>query len=296
MCLIISYVRRDIYVYERTGSQSRNRNSAVGLNCSLEAGIAVGVDPNLPDDIKLPLLVGSNLQRAVSLAGAWARSKFANLPPAALDLMTSGAMTCVMFGLLRKVNGQPDGDWMPIPTPPEEAEGWDPVPANTYTVEALRTALTVIVATKANWWLTNHHTGQGAPSGYVLKTCILRSSEPTFWEAMVAKLDPFFHNHVAPEIVDPRLCRSMPIGSSHEEAAMLQKRTERQERAAAKKAAETETQAIQTAEEDLGVHRLEDSIVEQDYQSSQMTCPKHLSPKILCPDISYVQLLTRPTN
>nr|XP_018903417.1 PREDICTED: uncharacterized protein LOC109034621 [Bemisia tabaci] len=91
--------------------------------------------------------------------------------------------------------------------------------------------------------------------------------EQTFWEAMVAKLDPFFHNHVAPEIVDPRLCRSMPIRSSHEEAAMLQKRTERQERAAAKKAAETETQAIRTAEEDLGVYPLEDSIVEQDYQA-----------------------------
>lgn len=80
------------------------------INGSLEAGIAVGVDPNLPDDIKLPLLVGSNLQRAVSLAGAWARSKFSNMPPAALDLMTSGAMTCVMFGLLRKINGQSDGD------------------------------------------------------------------------------------------------------------------------------------------------------------------------------------------
>lgn len=144
------------------------------INGSLEAGIAVGVDPNLPDDIKLPLLVGSNLQRAVSLAGAWARSKFSNMPPAALDLMTSGAMTCVMFGLLRKINGQSDGDWMPIQVPPAEAEGWDPVPASTYTVESLRNALTVIIATKANYWLTNHHTGQGSPSGYVLKVLTLK--------------------------------------------------------------------------------------------------------------------------
>lgn len=63
---------------------------------------------------------------------------------------------------------------MPIQAPPAEAEGWDPVPASTYTVESLRNALTVIIATKANYWLTNHHTGQGSPSGYVLKVLTLK--------------------------------------------------------------------------------------------------------------------------
>ncbi|XP_072160645.1 uncharacterized protein [Bemisia tabaci] len=129
---------------------------------------------SLPDDIKLPLLTGSTLQRAVSLAGAWARSKFSNMPPVAQELMMSGAMVCVMFGISRKINGQPDGDWVPIPAPPAESETWEAVPQQTYSIEALRTALTVVVATKANWWLTNHHTGQGAPSGYVLKVLSLK--------------------------------------------------------------------------------------------------------------------------
>lgn len=51
--------------------------------------------------------------------------------------------------------------------PPAEAETWGPAPAHTYTVEALRLALTVCIATKANFWLTDHHTGQGTVSGYV---------------------------------------------------------------------------------------------------------------------------------
>lgn len=118
------------------------------INGSLEAGIAVGIDPTLPDDIKLPLLTGSTLQRAVSLAGAWARSKFANMPTVSQELLVR-AMVCVMFGIARKINGQPDGDWVPIPAPPAESETWEAVPQNTYTLEALRTALTVIVATKA---------------------------------------------------------------------------------------------------------------------------------------------------
>lgn len=144
------------------------------INGSLEAGIAVGIDPALADDIKLPLLTGANLPRAASLAGAWARNKFSTLPPVALDLITSGAIACTMFGMLRRVNGSPDGDWVPINAPPQESDAWEAVPAHTYTVEALRTALTVIVSTKANFWLTNHHTGQGAPSGYVAKVLALK--------------------------------------------------------------------------------------------------------------------------
>lgn len=127
------------------------------MNGSLEAGIAVGVDASLADDLKLPILVGSSLVRAVPLAGSWARQKFAAQSPAALDLLTSGAMAAVMFGLCRRTNGIPGGDWMPINAPPAEAETWGPAPAGTYTIEALRSALTVCIPTKANWWLTNHH-------------------------------------------------------------------------------------------------------------------------------------------
>ncbi|CAH0393424.1 unnamed protein product [Bemisia tabaci] len=127
------------------------------INRSLEAGIAVGLDSSLSDDLKLPLLIGSNLTTAVSLAGSWARQTFAAQSPAALDLLTLGAMAATMFGLCRETNGMPDGDWVPIMAPPNEAENWGPAPANTYTVEALRSALTGWVAKKANWWLSNHH-------------------------------------------------------------------------------------------------------------------------------------------
>jgi hypothetical protein len=30
----------------------------------------------------------------------------------------------------------------------------------------LRQAATVVLGTKANWWLTNHHVGQGEMTGY----------------------------------------------------------------------------------------------------------------------------------
>jgi len=36
-------------------------------------------------------------------------------------------------------------------------------------IEAINTAITVAIATKANFWLMNHHTGQGQVAGYVKK-------------------------------------------------------------------------------------------------------------------------------
>ena len=60
-----------------------------------------------------------------------------------------------------------DGDWRVFngTLPSKKPDGFD----GTVEINKVQAALTMIIATKINWWLTNHHTGQGAMSGYALK-------------------------------------------------------------------------------------------------------------------------------
>lgn len=72
--------------------------------------------------------------------------QFSAQPQAAQDLLISGAMAAAMFGLCRSSGGAPDGDWVAVAAPPAISDRWAPAPP-----QALRSALTVAIATKVNY-------------------------------------------------------------------------------------------------------------------------------------------------
>lgn len=71
--------------------------------------------------------------------------------------------------LCQKVGTSNDGDWDTTARDVELSDD-DVKRVNGYLNDVnIRKALTIIVATKANWWQMNHHVGQGEVAGYVKK-------------------------------------------------------------------------------------------------------------------------------
>jgi len=139
------------------------------LNGALEAGLAVGTDPSLPEEKKLRLSLTGDVSACSTKAMVWAAVTFANASEKVKALYMSGAALCVTHGLAQRVGAAPDGDWvvdetLPLANPEQQA-----LIARLVTRENLQQALTIAVATKATWWVSNHHTGQGYVPGYTKK-------------------------------------------------------------------------------------------------------------------------------
>lgn len=138
------------------------------INGSLEAGIAVGTDPSLSATLKLPI-AGVNMEAALKNACAWAFCNFRGKEEKVHCLYVCGAYIAIRGQLCQKVGTTSDGDW------DDRTVASDPTAdeikkINEFlTEENIRRALTIIVATKANWWQMNHHVGQGEVAGYVKK-------------------------------------------------------------------------------------------------------------------------------
>lgn len=137
------------------------------FNGEIEVGLAVGTDQSLPEDMKLPIIITPSLNDAAGYAGAWAYAKFAKSSVPVREFLTSAAIGVVVTGLARKVGPIPDGDWKELGTLPRDAP--PAPPADTYTVQMITKALTVGIATKAMFFLTNHHTGGKTATGYPKK-------------------------------------------------------------------------------------------------------------------------------
>lgn len=144
------------------------------INGALEAGLAVGTDVSLADDAKLPICSAASLGDAVKQAAVWAYTKFAGSPQEVLEMYVSGAAICIQGALCRMIGVSLDGDWKEAGA---NIAGLS-VPADVGPIQAMisstnyQRALTIIVATRANWWLTNHHTGQGECQGYTRKVLV----------------------------------------------------------------------------------------------------------------------------
>ncbi|CAH0394087.1 unnamed protein product [Bemisia tabaci] len=142
------------------------------INGAFEVGIAVGVDPALPDNHKLPVLSNVNLSSAAGYAAAWANTTFNSNPPEIRNLYASAAAGIVLAGLAETVGGRPDGDWMKgDQTDPTIT---DPAAPESVTPDAIVKALSIVIATKANLFLMNHHTGQGPLQGYAKKVALVQ--------------------------------------------------------------------------------------------------------------------------
>lgn len=141
------------------------------INGEIEAGITIGVDASLPDDKKLPILkiardvAGLNLVK--QHAAMWAYRQFTDMT--ARQLFVNGVLGLIDTGCICHINDVADGDWfyqMTTTAPTNEDKAAIEAIVN---VEAINKAITVAIATKANFWLMNHHTGQGQVAGYVKK-------------------------------------------------------------------------------------------------------------------------------
>lgn len=142
------------------------------INGAFEVGIAIGVHPALPNNHKLPILENVNLSRAAGFAAARANFTFSSNPPEIRNLYTSAATGIVLYGLAETVGGRPDGDWIPKAQPdPTIIEA---APPEALTPYAIVKALSIVIATKANMYIMNHHTGQGPLQGYAKKVALVQ--------------------------------------------------------------------------------------------------------------------------
>lgn len=141
------------------------------VNGKWEAGIAVGVDPKLLQEWKLPILKKVDAPTAAGYAAAWAWRMGERFAPECRNLLTQMAAAVIMTGMCRAFHiGNRtviDGDFIQV-------EAMDPqvveaVPAGILTRDTLVAALSMIIATKANWFQTNHHTGGTIATGYTAK-------------------------------------------------------------------------------------------------------------------------------
>lgn len=141
------------------------------INGEVEAGITIGVDASLPDDKKLPILISAGKIAAHNLvkqnAALWAYKQFNDAT--ARQLFTNGVMALIDTGCICTVGGVVDGDYYytQVTTAPTQVDK-EAIEA-LVNRETMAKALTVVIATKVNFWLMNHHTGQDQVAGYVKK-------------------------------------------------------------------------------------------------------------------------------
>jgi hypothetical protein len=164
-----------------TSSTSATRSRHIHLpkfDGYLEAGIAAEVDSTLPDADKLPVY-GKTAEDIYNNALAWAWGKdFRN--DVTNTLFLSGIAVITGCGLLRSKHedGTPDGDWYEANNALEISDDAVSRIEDLLTKENVSTAITVICATKVNYWLMNHHVGQtgerNVAAGYVQKVLTLK--------------------------------------------------------------------------------------------------------------------------
>ena len=138
------------------------------INGTFEAGLSAQGDHSLAAAAKLHVNVGLSVAEAATDAAIYAKVAAPALGirgEYAVSTLSCAAYAIARCGLLRMRGDQPDGDW--VKTGLKQAG--DLSNRNFITVENVRTALTAIVATKAGFWLMNHHTGQGGFMGYPRK-------------------------------------------------------------------------------------------------------------------------------
>ncbi|KAM0726700.1 hypothetical protein ACS0PU_007884 [Formica fusca] len=141
------------------------------INGAIEAGITIGVDSSLPEDKKLPILMQGVAPAALAVvkqhAALWAYVQFTDAT--ARRLFVNGVLGVIDTGLIYAVQDLPDGDWVKANVAQQATAVQKQAIEGIVVRDDMLKAVTVAVATKANFWLMNHHTGQGQVAGYVKK-------------------------------------------------------------------------------------------------------------------------------
>lgn len=157
------------------------------INGEIEAGITIRMDASLLDDRKLSIAVcwrGSAIGVIKQNAIIWALGQYQDAT--AKKLFINGILGIIDTGLICTTdpNEVPDGDWIKnaiVKRPTvKEQRALEPI----INLEDMSKAVTIAIAIKANYWMMNHHTGQGQVVGYVKKV-----------------LEVFYPNQVTDQIV-----------------------------------------------------------------------------------------------
>lgn len=138
------------------------------LNGNYEVGIAVGTDAALAEEKKL------NLYASSTCTAIWAWDRFASSPIRAH--YAAAAYVCHSLAFCRTVGTSNDkcGDYIKVKGALQVTEVLRVALEAAITSDVVLCASTVIIATKANFWATNHHTGQGGATGYIKKVLDLK--------------------------------------------------------------------------------------------------------------------------
>jgi len=136
------------------------------INGAFEIGIAAGADPSIADNHKLVFQADDvSLHSTAVNSAVWALKTFTGPRQ---GMYVTCAYCAVYFGLLARG----DGDWLnsasPITIDPADIAAIKPH----INQDRARVALSVMIATKINWWVMNHHTGTGSLQGYSRKVAI----------------------------------------------------------------------------------------------------------------------------
>jgi len=146
-----------------------------------EIGLATGVDAALPDSEKLQVNAdATGIHEAGACSAAWAFHKFTD---ANKKDYVAGAYTAVTYGFATRDSGDSHA-MTQIPTiSATDADAFK----SCISEASVKRALMMIVATKVNWWTTNHHTGTGALQGFARKAAyaVLGANENN--EAQIGK-------------------------------------------------------------------------------------------------------------
>jgi hypothetical protein len=138
---------------------------AIFANGRFEVGISAGVDPALPEEDKLSVLMTPDAKkRAEHAAASFLKGKDPTDKHVILEAACAYAVAALNW-LSWNGNRVVDGD--AVATAAEVAVVADDK-KKILSIDANK-VITLILATKANWYVMNHHVGQGAMSGFVAK-------------------------------------------------------------------------------------------------------------------------------
>jgi len=145
------------------------------LNGPIEGGIVTGIDLSLPLDQRIPIVEKWSLTGQAFYAAAWAKAlKIDKVQISApmRRLLIAGAYVAVGAQLCRRISTTTDldGDFRPVSA--DSCGEFEKTTEADFSGQDVARAFSIMVATKANWWATNHHTGQGELQGYAKKIAL----------------------------------------------------------------------------------------------------------------------------
>ncbi|APG78072.1 hypothetical protein [Shahe qinvirus-like virus 1] len=143
------------------------------FNGEIYAGLAAATDLSLPAAEKLSYIADADVGRAAIMTAASCLSRVpAASQPWIRELTANAAYAIVFYGLTGQIGVAPNqrvaSDFI-VGAVAEVTQELVTEAQNHVTQQQVIVAVTLIFATKINWWATNHHIGQATMSPYMAK-------------------------------------------------------------------------------------------------------------------------------